>query len=86
MGLLVLVLSRFLTANILTIAFLIILASIFYFGLIYIMVGKQLIVDIKKLFMPLGIADFGRVTASLPFATSWLIFFLMALVLFAFCF
>jgi len=50
MGLLVLVLSRFLTANILTIAFLIILASIFYFGLIYIMVGKQLIVDIKKLF------------------------------------
>jgi len=36
--------------------------------------------------MPLGIADFGRITASLPFATSWLIFFLMALVLFAFLF
>jgi O-antigen/teichoic acid export membrane protein len=50
MGLLILILGRFLAENILTTLILIILASIFYFGLIYAMVGKQLIIDTKKLF------------------------------------
>lgn len=50
MGLLILILGRFLAENILTTLILIILASIFYFGLIYVMVGKQFIIDTKKLF------------------------------------
>ena len=50
MGLLILTLSRFLRESILTVFVLIGTGAIFYFGLIYLMVGKQLIVDMKKLF------------------------------------
>jgi O-antigen/teichoic acid export membrane protein len=50
MGLLILILGNLLVKNILTVLILIMIGSLFYFGLIYTMVGKQFITDAKKLF------------------------------------
>jgi O-antigen/teichoic acid export membrane protein len=50
MGLLILILNNFLPKNILTVLILIIIGLIFYFGLIYVLVGQSFIADTKKLF------------------------------------
>lgn len=50
MGLLILILNNLLPENILMILILIIVSLIFYFGLVYAMVGQDFITDTKKLF------------------------------------
>jgi len=50
MGGLIFILSSFLAKNILSLLFLVIISSLFYFALIYLMVGKDFITDTKKLF------------------------------------
>ena len=50
MGLLILVLNNFLPKNILTVFILVVIGLIFYFGLIYALVGQAFIADTKKLF------------------------------------
>jgi len=49
MGFLVFSLSHFLPENILSIVSAVIFGGIVYFGLVYLMVGKKLILDLRKL-------------------------------------
>lgn len=50
MGILIFILSSFFAKNVFGVASLVIIGGIVYFGLIYLMVGRPLIEDVKKLF------------------------------------
>lgn len=55
MGILIFILSPFLAKNILGIGILVVIGGIVYFGLVYLLVGKSLLDDVKKFFYALRV-------------------------------